>query len=50
VAGLAVAAIAVSIAAASVVGRYHYTLDAAAGLLVGIAAWALVATGAVPAW
>jgi membrane-associated phospholipid phosphatase len=31
-----------SIVLATVVGRYHYVLDSAAGVLVGVIAWTLV--------
>jgi membrane-associated phospholipid phosphatase len=41
-AGAAFAALAVSIATASVVGRYHYAADAVLGLAVAIAAWMIV--------
>jgi membrane-associated phospholipid phosphatase len=37
--GVAFAALAVSIAAASVLGRYHYAADAVLGLAVAIVAW-----------
>jgi membrane-associated phospholipid phosphatase len=40
-AGAAFLAIALSIAIASVVGRYHYTLDAVLGVLAGVVAFAL---------
>jgi membrane-associated phospholipid phosphatase len=36
------AAIAASITVATVIGRYHYLVDSALGVLVGTAAWALV--------
>ena len=36
------AAIAASIAVATVIGRYHYLVDSVLGVLVGAAAWALV--------
>lgn len=42
VAGAALLFLATSIAAASVLGRYHYALDAVLGLLVAIGAWAIM--------
>jgi hypothetical protein len=41
-AGVVFLAIAVSILVASVVGRYHYALDAVLGAAVGLAAWWIV--------
>jgi PAP2 superfamily len=41
-AGAALMVLAVSIAAASVLGRYHYLVDAVLGVLVAIAAWLVV--------
>jgi hypothetical protein len=41
-AGIAFLALAVSIMVASVVGRYHYMVDAALGAAVGVAAWWIV--------
>jgi membrane-associated phospholipid phosphatase len=40
--GVAFAALAVSIATASVLGRYHYAADAVLGLAVAIGAWMIV--------
>ena len=42
IAGALFAALAVSIAAASVLGRYHYAADAVLGLAVAIVAWLIV--------
>jgi membrane-associated phospholipid phosphatase len=42
IAGALFAALAVSIAAASVLGRYHYAADAVLGFAVAIVAWLLV--------
>jgi len=41
-AGAALMVLAVSIAAASVLGRYHYLVDAVLGILVAIAAWLVI--------
>ena len=43
VAAIVFAVLAVSIAVASVVGRFHYALDAITGLLLAVCVWAAVA-------
>jgi membrane-associated phospholipid phosphatase len=40
-AGATVGLMAASIAAAAIVGRYHYVVDVILGLLIGILTWAL---------
>ena len=42
VAGAIFLALAVSIAVATVLGRYHYVVDSVTGVLVAVAAWAMV--------
>ena len=37
--GLALLVVAASITLATVLGRYHYTIDSVLGVLLGIAAW-----------
>ena len=39
--GVAFAIVAAGISIGSVVGRYHYLIDAVIGLIVGVAAWAI---------
>ena len=43
--GVGFLAIAIGITAATVLGRYHYLVDAVLGMLVGAAAWLVVGTG-----
>jgi hypothetical protein len=40
--GLIFLVLAASITAATVLGRYHYVVDSALGVLVAVAAWAIV--------
>jgi hypothetical protein len=41
-AGLVFGVVAASIVLATVIGRYHYAVDSLLGVLVGVAAWALI--------
>jgi membrane-associated phospholipid phosphatase len=45
--GFGLLAIALSIALACVVGRYHYAVDVVAGALMAVAIWAVVATAGI---